>query len=368
MRTIPLTQPTIVDAERKELYDVLETNWLTFGPKCREFEKRLAKFLDCSFVVVTGSGTSALHLALVACEIGPGDEVLVPDLTYVATANAVSYCGAKPVLCDVDPVTWNIDLEDARKKITPRTTAIIPVHLYGNPCDMGKMIDFAVETKVKIIEDAAEGFGGTYAGLSLGTFGPAGSFSFYGNKVVTTGEGGAVATNSSYVKERLEFYRGQAQSKTRYFHSDIGFNYRMTEMQAAIGIGQMTHVNEMLAARRSIFSAYQQKLAGKITVQEIPSKGVLAPWLFTAMFNGVPREVLKARLDGAGVETRPAFCPLHRMPMYKGNDEDFPVASRIGDTAICLPTYPNLLWSDARYICEEIIGAIKEHDESRQAV
>lgn len=356
---IPVSQPSMGDDERRWVDRCFDTNRITHGPTVQLFESKLAEYLKVGHVICTSSGTTALHLALAALGIGPGDEVLVPDLTYVATANAVKYCGAKVVLVDIDPETWCINTEDARSKINDHTRAIIPVHLYGMPCNMIEILRLAQTYGLLVVEDAAEGFTMTYSGRQLGTFGAAGVFSFYGNKILTTGEGGAVATDSEALAGRLFHLRGQAMSPDRrFFHSDVGFNYRMTDLQAAVGVGQMKHLNEMVDARNEIFMRYWEHLKpyGKSSSFSFE----VAPWLFTFVptSTGKTRDELMQALADAGIESRPAFVPLHRMPMYRGHDDDFPVACSIGDLGISLPTFPGLTEMQVDFICTTLIKAL----------
>jgi perosamine synthetase len=329
---------------------VLSKNQLTYGPETQFFERALSAALDSRFVLAVSSGTAALHLILAAMDVGPGDEVLVPDLTYVATANAVVYTGAKPVLVDVDPKTWCMSVEDAQRKLSLRTRAILPVHLYGFAADIRALSAFGI----RVVEDAAEGIGGSIGSRALGALGFAGAFSFYGNKILTTGEGGAVVTDNRQLAERMLSLRGHAMSTTRrYFHSEVGFNYRMTEMQAAIGLGQLSHLGEMLASRLAVLRAYGQRLSGYGNLQEALPGTSVAPWLFTMRVHD--RDGLANWLWSCNVETRPAFVPLHRMPMFGGRDGDFPNASAIGDSGISLPTFAGLTIPEVDAICERVV-------------
>ncbi len=349
----PVSRPCLTAADRHSVMAALEHCQLTQGVNVRRFEGELALRLGVPHVVATTSGTTALHLALAALGLGPGDEVIVPDLTYVATANAVAYTRARVRLADIDPATGCLDVEDVARKITGRTRAIIPVHLYGVPCDMETLFRLA-GPDIHIIEDAAEGFGGTYwthSGAPMGTLGTCGTFSFYGNKIMTTGEGGAVVTRDPALADRLRSLRGMAQDpKQRYFHTELGFNYRMTDLQAALGFGQLSHLTEMLTKRTQICDRYSQRVLGR----SWPAGH--APWLFTFLLpEGCPRDVFMARLDEQGIETRPAFVPLHRMPMFRtGSDRDFPGATFFGDQGVSLPTYPELSLNDVDIICNEV--------------
>lgn len=352
MSVYPVSKPCLGTAEREFVSSVMNSGWLTQGRRVEQFEKELASYLGVNHVVCCSSGTTALHLALAAFGIGPGHEVLVPDLTFVATANAVSYTGAKVVLVDVDPHTWTINVDDAMRKVTSKTRAIIPVHLYGVACDMVSIRSFATNHNLLIIEDAAEAFGGRYYGEPCGSIGDAGVFSFYANKILTTGEGGAVVTNNSGLVGRLRLLRGQAQvPRQRYFHSEVGFNYRMTELQAAVGLGQMTHLDTMLRRRSEVCRRYRERLVHLATSQSEES----APWLFTCLVSS--RDLLMQVLSSQGIETRPTFVPLHRLPMYQGVDPDFPVASMLGELGMSLPTYPELLNGEIDRICQEVLAA-----------
>lgn len=351
------------DSERRWVDKCFERNQITYGPNVQLFESKLGEYLKVGHAIATSSGTTALHLVLAALGIGPGDEVLVPDLTFVATANAVKYCGAKVVLVDINPETWCIDIEEARRKITDHTRAILPVHLYGTACNMLEILALAQTHGLTVIEDAAEAFSGNYLGVPLGTLGCAGVFSFYGNKILTTGEGGAVVTNNDALADRLRYLRGQAMSPgRRFFHTEVGFNYRMTDLQAAVGLGQFAHLDGMLSDRCLVFERYRDHLT---FYGDTPCfKDDVAPWLFTIVFKstGVSRDELMRRLAGAGVETRPAFVPLHRMPMFRGSDEDFPVACSVGDAGISLPTYAGLEIGHVDYVCRAIKDELGGYD------
>lgn len=361
---IPVSQPTLGAAERKFLNRCLDNNELTYGSTVRSFEKALAEYLGVRHVVTTSSGTTALHLALVSLGLKRGDEVLVPDLSFVATANAVFYTGARPVLVDVDPRTWCMDPADAAEKVTARTRAILPVHLYGVPCDMDALRELASIHALHVVEDAAEGLGGTYDGRDLGTLGVAGTFSFYGNKVLTTGEGGAVSTDDDELAGRLFLLRGQAMDpQRRYYHPEIGFNYRMTALQAAIGCGQMMRLDQMLQRRRDLIRLYDDRLRAyaHAPVAHAPARAGTrnAPWLYTLeLQEGVDRDAVATALATRGIETRPAFVPMHRLPMYRHTDRTFPHASRIGDCGLSLPTFPDLTFQQVDEICDAVIQVL----------
>lgn len=360
-RHYPVSRPSIGPRERALVLDTLETNQLTLGPMVARFEAALAAALGVPHAVAVANGTVALHLALAACDVQPGDEVLVPDLTFVATVNAVAYTGATPVLVDIRPDTWEIDLEDAARKVCRRTRAIVPVHLYGMPCDMTAINQFADAHGLFVVEDAAEGLGGSWAGRPCGSHGDCGTFSFYGNKIVTSGEGGAVVTSERVIAERLRLLRGQGMDPARrYFHSEVGFNYRLTDLQAAVGVGQLERLSELLAARRRVFKTYVDSLAPRMRVEFYGIDPASAPWLFTVLLPAwADRTTVMSLLAAHGIDTRPTFVPLHRLPMYERPDAQFPVACDVGDRGLSLPTYPDLTEEDVRWISDRVLDVLE---------
>lgn len=347
---IPVSRPSLTSAEVNAAMRVIAGGHITLGPEVRALEEELASRLSVEHVILTTSGTAALHLALVALNVGPGDEVLVPDITFVATANAVRYTGATPILVDVDPTTLCMDINDAKKKMSGNTVAAIPVHLYGYPCDVYRLTSLCA-----VIEDAAEGLGGEHHdGAALGTSGVMGCFSFYANKIITTGEGGAVVTASSGIAHRLRLLRGQAMDPDRrYFHTDIGFNYRMTDVQAAIGRVQLSRIQELLLARWRVFDQYRSNI-GYLEAQATNTRQ--APWQFVISVD--ERDYLASLLATAGIETRPVFVPMHRLPMYYQRDALFPVASRAADRDLCLPTFPHMREEEIKRVCD----IVQAHD------
>ncbi len=262
---IPVFAPWLSENVRRYVLDCVDSGWISsLGAVRGTLRARLRRAsARPGHAVATSNGTTALHLCLATLGIGPADEVLVPDLTFVSTANVVRYTGATPVLVDSEPRTWGMDPVDARRKITPRTRAIIPVHLYGHPVDMDPLLALAAEHRLDIVEDAAEAHGARYKGRRVGALGRIGAFSFYGNKIITTGEGGMVVTNDPRLAERAAFLRDHAMDpRRRYYHPEIGFNYRMTNIQAAIGCAQLEQVDAILARRKVIADAYETGLAG----------------------------------------------------------------------------------------------------------
>ncbi len=259
---IPIMEPWIDHQEIDLVMDCLKSGWISSqGKYIAEFEKAFSGFCGTRFGVATSNGTTALHLALLTLGIGPGDEVIVPALSFIATANVVVYTGARPVFADVDEKTWTINPSLLRSLITDRTKAIIPVHLYGHPADMGPIMKLAEEYHLWVIEDAAEAHGAEYKGKKVGSLGHMGCFSFYGNKIISTGEGGMIVTDNPEWVEKARILRDHGMSKERkYWHPVVGYNFRMTNIQAAIGLGQMTKLERLIEIKREIADRYTQGL------------------------------------------------------------------------------------------------------------
>jgi perosamine synthetase len=366
-RRIPISTADLSGREEEYVLDCIRSTWISSkGEYISRFEERFAEFCDARHAVACNNGTTALHLALVALGIGPGDEVLVPTLTFVASANAVHYCGATPVFVDSLTGSWNMDPDDAARKIGPKTRAIMPVHLFGSPAPMEPILALARQHGLKVVEDAAEAHGATYDGTSVGALGDAGTYSFYGNKIVTTGEGGAVVTNDAALAEQLALLRGQGQSPDRrYWFPVIGFNYRMTNIQAAIGLAQLEDVEGKLERRRVVADAYKRGLADLgVTLQETEARSTSAHWMVSVLLpveTDVERDAIATALDADGIETRPIFYPLHSLPPYvasPGAAGEFPVATRVAATGISLPTHAALDGDDISFVCERLAAAL----------
>ncbi|HEY7161543.1 MAG TPA: DegT/DnrJ/EryC1/StrS family aminotransferase, partial [Acidobacteriota bacterium] len=260
---IPVSAPVLNGNERKYVLDCLDTTWISSNGKyIEQFEKSFAAFCQTKHALSCCNGTVALHLALMALGLKPEDEVLVPTLTFVATANAVAYCGARPVFLDSDPDTWNLDVSTIEKKITARTKGIVAVHLYGNPVDMAALMSLAQQHGLWVVEDAAEAHGAEFGGKKVGSYGALSSFSFYGNKIITSGEGGMVVTNDSTLALKVSRLKGQGMDpEHRYWFPIIGYNYRMTNIEAALGLAQLENVAASIQSRNEIAQWYQQELS-----------------------------------------------------------------------------------------------------------
>jgi len=357
---IPVAEPDLSGNELKYVTECVVTEWVSsLGKYVRMFEEQMAASCRRKYAVSTSNGTTALHLALVVLGIGPGDEVIVPTLTFVATANAVSYTGATPVFVDSEPDYWQMDPTKLEALITPRTKAIIPVDLYGHPVDMDAILAVARRHGLYVIEDTAEAHGALYKGHPCGSLGDISCFSFYGNKVITTGEGGMLLTDNEAWCERARFLRDHAMSKTeRYFHPEIGYNYRLTNIQAALGVAQLERIETFVAIKRRNGEHYTQGLAGIPGIVPAPE----APWAHNVywMYSilveqdyALSRDKLMAALKERGVDSRPFFRAIHTMPCHP-RDLHLPVAEHLSATGINLPSSVKLTEEQIDYICRQI--------------
>lgn len=360
MKFFPVAQPVFGKDETRFVLDCLDSSWISSSGKyIDQFEVEFANLTKTRYAVSTSNGTAAIHLALLALGIGPGDEVIVPALSFVATANAVKYVGATPIFVDITPGTWTIDPLLIEKKITPRTRALLPVHLYGYPTAMKQITQLAQEFKLAVIEDAAEAHGAMYRGKPVGGLGDIGCFSFYGNKIITTGEGGMIVTNSKNIANKIRLLKNHGMSKNRkYYHPVLGYNYRMINVQAAIGLAQLRKITKFLKKRQEIARLYRKYLAdipGLIFQKETLHINPVC-WLFSLLVTtqfGMTRDQLILRLNKMNIDSRPFFYPLPRLPMYKIK-ERFPISDRISRQGINLPTSMALSHNDIVYISETI--------------
>lgn len=366
---ISVASPILNGNEKKYVNECIDTAWISSNGKyIKEFEEKFAKFCNTKHAISCCNGTVALHLPLLAYGIGPGDEVLVPTLTYIATANAVAYCGAKPVFIDSEPDTWNIDPNKLEEKITSKTKGIIVVHLYGHPVDMDPIMEIARKYNLFVIEDAAEAHGAVYKNKVVGSIGDIGTFSFFGNKIITTGEGGMVVTNNDELVAKIRLLKGQGMDpKRRYWFPMVGYNYRMTNVEAAIGLAQLENVNWHLSKRREIADLYYKYLSNFNDFIEMPIEKEWAKhsfWMFSILLKDsvkVSRDEFMKLLDDDGVETRPVFYPMHVMPPYMEDESGYPVANNISSRGINIPTHALLTEKDIAYISEKIKEYCRRH-------
>ena len=367
-RTLPVSMPDLSGNEQTYAAEAVASTWISSsGPFLDRFEREFAAACGTTHAIATSNGTTALHLALATLGVGPGDEVIVPSMTYIATANAVTYCGATPVFVDVDPETWCLDPRRIEAAITRRTKGIVPVHLLGHPADMDPINAVATTHGLWVVEDAAEATFARYKGRPVGSLAKAATFSFFGNKIISCGEGGAVTFADPGLARRMRMLRGQGMDpEIRYHFPIVGFNYRLTNVAAAILCGQMERREAILARRRRIVALYGQELA------DVPGIGLrqdapwaeTAPWLASCLVDagrfGCVRDDLAAGLAARGIETRPMFIPIHRLPPYQATARkrrtELPVTDRLGALGLMLPTYPQLTDEDVGFIC----GAIRE--------
>jgi perosamine synthetase len=356
---IPVCEPLLDGNESRYVAQAIASNWVSSaGPYVKEFEQEFSRACAASFGVACSSGTAALHLALAAHGIGAGDEVIVPTFTMVATANAVKYTGATPVFVDSEPDTWNLDLDAVEAKISRRTRAIIPVHTYGHPVDMDRLTALASAHSIRIIEDAAEAHGARYKGRPVGSLGDSACFSFYANKIITTGEGGMVLTNDPKVAALARNLRDHAFSQVRHFwHQRLGFNYRMTNLQAAVGLAQTERLKDLVALRRANAALYRRLLMD-VPGLSLPPEADWASsvfWMYGILVEdsfGVSRDELREYMADRGIETRTFFVPMHLQPIYyeEYGSEAYPVAEELCRKGMYLPSGPNLPASEVEYV------------------
>jgi perosamine synthetase len=362
---IPVCVPTLGEEETENVADCVERSWISArGDYVTEFEDRFADYCNREYGISTTSGTTALHLALEAIGVDEGDEVIIPTLTNAACAFAVRYCGADPVLVDIDPETWCMDPQDVEAAISGRTAAIMPVHLYGHPVDMDPILELALEHDIRVIEDAAEAHGAEYRGQRAGNIGDIGCFSFYANKLITTGEGGMVVTDDETVAKRAEHLKDLAYSESdRYVHDAVGFNYRMTNLQAAVGVAQVEKLDRFVEMRRENARKYNERLAAVNGIRTPPEKEWARSnyWMYAVTVEDsfpVNREGLIERLSEREIGTRRFFVPMHQQPVFnregRFEDERYPASETAGRRGLYLPSTSHLSTEEINEVCDAI--------------
>lgn len=363
IRRIAVASPLLNGNELAYVTDCIKSSWISSqGKYVRGFEKQFSEYHNGMAALAVSNGTVALHLALVALGIGEGDEVIVPDLTFAASVNAILYTGATPVLIDIEEDTWNIDTNKLQECLTSKTKAIMPVHLYGAPCDMDSIMAFAAKNNLFVVEDCAEALGSYYKGKPVGTFGDAATYSFFGNKTITTGEGGMLLFKDAKVAQKAMVLRDHGMSKDkRYWHEFVGYNYRLTNLQAAVGVAQFERLEQFVKAKRKIANTYIDTLA-KFKFFSTPfdtQEYLNSYWLFTFLVKeDAPfgRDDLMEYLNEQGIETRPVFYPMHQMAPYQsyGSKEDLQVSARVSSRGISLPSSVNLTELELTHICKAL--------------
>ena len=364
---IPVCVPLLNGKELEYLKDCIDTNWISSrGRYVAEFEKKFSQYCNCRYGITTTNGTSSIHLALASIGLKKGDEVIAPAFTMISSVFPIIYCGAKPVLVDCDPQTWTIDVSQIEEKISEKTKAILPVHIYGHPCDMDPILKIAKKHGLFVIEDAAEAHGAEYKDKKVGGLGDIGCFSFYANKIITCGEGGMIVTNNEEIDKHalflkdLSFERGKGRV---YLHYELSYNYRLTNLQAAVGLAQFEHINDFVNMRRRNAESYSEFLSGvsgiRLPVQKEWAKNVY--WMYSILVEpefGISRDKLAEELAKRDIETRPFFVSMAKQPVFRNmqlfKGETYPVADCLSRKGLYLPSSSGLKNDELEYVCESI--------------
>jgi len=361
---LPAAAPAFVGNERDYVLDCMDSSWISSSGKYLDrFETSFAEFCGVRHAVSCSNGTTALHLALLVLGVGPGDEVIVPTLTFVASANAVRYCGGTPVFVDCEPDSWNMDPAQVAARVGPRTKGIIAVHLLGHPVDMDAVQAIADRHGLWVLEDAAQAHGAECRGRRTGSLGRLATFSFFGNKIITTGEGGMVTTDDADLAAQIRLLKSHGMDPARrYWHPVIGYNYRMTNVAAAIGLGQLEKIDWHLQRRQEVAAWYRESLRGApgVSWQTEQEWARHAWWMFTVVLDdrsAADRDAVMATLSASGIETRPVVYPMHQLPPYQDSatGHQFPVADRIARQGINLPTSARMTHDDVK----RVVGALQ---------
>ena len=365
--SIPVAAPDLSDAEQRYVADAIQSTWISSsGRYVKEFETQFARSCDVKLAASVVNGTAALHLAIEALGIRPGDEVIVPSLTYVATANAVRYAQGAPVFVDVDPATWCLDPNLIESAVSERTRGIIAVDLYGHPADMDRIRQVAAKHGLWVLEDAAEAHFATYKGRTVGGLADLTVFSFFGNKIITCGEGGAITTNDPDLDRRVRLLRNQGMDPDRrYFFPVIGYNYRLTNIACALLCAQLERRERLIGRRREIYARYRSNLAGTpgLGFQPVAPWAQVTPWLFCATIDpagfGCGRDEVIAVLEQKGIETRPFFIPIHQLPPHAASrrPHGLPHTETLAATGINLPTFSGMSDAQIDRVCAALSAA-----------
>lgn len=363
-KIIPVSGPIFFGNEIKYVTESVKSTWVRSGRYVDQFEKEFAKFCNVSYASSTSNGTSALHLLFLALNLKQDDEVIVPDMTYVASANAAVYVGAKPVFVDVDKDTWTISPEKIEEKITKKTKLIEAVHLYGHPADMGSINKIAKKHKITVIEDACQAHGALYKNNKVGSLSKAACFSFSGAKIITTGEGGMITTNDRNLHKRITDINNDFMDKDRkFFHTDVGYNFRLTNLQAALGLAQLENIDKLISKKIEHAKIYSQLLKNQEILQ-LPAEKPWAKnvfWLYSVVLKKTNlRNKMMEYLINDGIETRPFFVPMHRLPMYKQKG-NFPNSDYLAANGLSFPSGVGLKKEEIEYICTRVKKFIKKY-------
>lgn len=365
---IPVCEPLIREKELKYVNECLKTGWISSSGKfIDEFEKKWADYCGMKYGIAVSNGTAALEVAMGCIDLKPGNEVIMPAFTIISCALAVIYNKGKPIFVDSEPRTFTIDASKIEEKISKKTRAIMPVHIYGHPCDMDPIIKLANKYDLVIIEDAAEAHGAEYKGKKCGGFGDISCFSFYANKIITTGEGGMVLTNDKKYAEKAKSLRNLCFQERRFYHEELGNNFRLTNIQAAIGLAQLERIDGLVEKKRWIGKTYNAKLNNisslMLPVEELWAKNVY--WMYGVVLKEnaeINAKEFAKRLYNLGVETRPFFLGMHRQPVLKEmglvDSEYYPVSDRISDKGLYLPSGLTLAEKDINFVVNAIKNAL----------
>ena len=368
VRKFPILQPDIGDEEINNLLECANTGWISSqGRFIKEFEVDFSGYLNGGHAVAVSSGTAALQLGMLALDIGANDEVIVPNFTFGASINAIIHVGAIPVLVDVDPETWTLSLKAIEAAINKNTKAIMPVHLYGQSAHIDEINKIAKNNNLHIVEDCAEALGGTYKKRLIGRDGDATCFSFFANKLITTGEGGMVVFKDKKTADKAKIMRDHGMSpQKKYWHEFAGVNFRMTNMQASIGVAQLKKINNFLLKRKNVFQRYDKNFKSNSQLLLLPknSWSENSYWLYTLVvseFTEKKRDKLLKALSDRGIDARPGFYPLHKMPPYQkySNGSDYPISSFLGTSTINLPSSPGLTYDEIDHIAQIVINELE---------
>ena len=357
---IPVANPYIGDIEKKYLFKALEKGEISSqGSFVGELEERFADYCNTSNAILVSNGTVAIHLALVAMGIKENDEVIVPAFTFISTANAVKHAGAEPIFVDVDPNSWTIDPKKIQDKVTEKTKCIIPVHVYGHPAKMDEINDIASKNSLIVIEDAAEAHGALFKGKKVGGIGNAATFSFFANKIITTGEGGAITTNDDKLAAKIKILRDHGKTPgNSYWHEVLGYNYRLTNLQAALGLAQLKRIEDIMSKKSHINELYNKGFKDlPISFQPNADWAKSVTWLVTILLDNnspITSQELRNQLKKKRIDSRPLFVPLPKLPVYDYCNDKFPTAKDLNSRGLNLPSGPNISSDDIEYVIESV--------------
>lgn len=368
MKKYQIARPYIDDEDIKSVVGVLKSGWLSLGSKYQQFEENLAKYVGTKYALAVSNGTVALHLGVKALGLGPSDEVITSPYSFISSSNCLLYEGVKPIFADIEEVTFNIDPSKIEKLITKKTRAILPVHIFGQSADMDPILKIAKKYKLKILEDSCESLGATYKGKMVGTTGDIGTFAFYPNKQMTTGEGGMIVTNSKRIYELCDSLRNQGRGKNKdwLIHKRLGFNYRMDEMNASLGLTQLKKIGWLIDQKKKIASWYDKALSNipGVVVQTVGPNRTHSYFVYIIRAGNSKRNKLMDELNKIGIQTKPYLPVIHLQPFMKSQFGykvgDYPVAEKISSETIALPFYIGLTKQDVLYISSKIDKILNE--------